>query len=365
MRLPRGIVVSLTSIALASRQLSAQEVAEAATQPPAAKPSAATAAPLTRHLNTANMSRFELQRMLNELDERRRRLKASIDPADSVLRLFAADTARIAATPRPAAVQQDSIAVRQSFVELRQDPTNRELLHRLTAAVDAVSNDFGSSEQSLNARITGPYGARSYLERSPYAAVVPMSDGPPLEGTFLWQKLHQAEEGRLPPMPLMQADLTGFFAALSDSAYATYKATTLLAYAARVGDIRTLTKVDRDEITTVLQDAAQVSRDIGTREDAQAKLDSRLINIGLPALAAALVALLLVPLLYKNIDLQRAIFSSGLMLELLTVFLLIGAMIILGLDGRISAEMIGTLLGGISGYILGRSVNPPVVDRRS
>jgi hypothetical protein len=108
-----------------------------------------------------------------------------------------------------------------------------------------------------------------------------------------------------------------------------------------------------------------VSRDIGAREDAQAKLDARLINIGLPALAVALVALLLVPLLYRNIDLQRAIFSSGLMLELMTIFLLTGAIIILGLDGRIPPEVIGTLLGGISGYVLGRSLNPLVVDRRS
>ena len=361
MRLPRGIVVSLTSIVLASR-LPAQDVAEAATPQ---QPATATATPPPHHLNTVGLSRFELQRMLNELDERRRRLRSSIEPADSVLRLFAADTERIAATPRPAAIQQDSISVRSLFLQFRRDPTNLELLRQLTAAVETASTDFGSPEQSLNARITGPYAARPYLERSPYAAVVPMSEGPPLENTQLWQKLHQAEEGRLPPSPLIRADLTRFLVALSDSAFADYKATILLAYAARIGDIRQLTKFDREEMTGVLQDAVQVSRDIGSREDAQAKLDARIINIGLPALALALVALLLVPLLYRNIDLQRAIFSSGLMLELMTVFLLTGAIIILGLDGRIPAEVIGTLLGGISGYVLGRSVNPLVVDRRS
>jgi hypothetical protein len=366
MRLPRGIVVSLTSIALASPQLLAQEVAEAATPPQQPANAAAVAAPPASHrLNTSGLSHFELQRLLGDLDERRKRLKASVEPADSVQRLFVADSQRIAAAARPAVIQQDSIAVRQLFLEYRQDPTNRDLLRRLTSAVDAASIDFRSSEQSLNAKITGPYAARAYLERSPYAAVVPMSGELPLEGTFLWQKLHQAEEARVPPAPLVYADLNGFFAALSDSAFAAYKASVLLAFAARAGDIRTLTKVDRDEFTTVNQDAAQVSRDIGTREDAQAKLDARLINIGLPALAVALVALLLTPLLYRNIDLQRAIFSSGLMLELMTVFLLTGAIILLGLDGRIPAEVIGTLLGGISGYVLGRSVNPLVVDRRS
>ena len=268
-------MVGLTSIALASPQLLAQEIAEAAALPQ--QPANAAVVAPAKHLNTSGMSRFELQRMLGELDERRRRLKASIEPADSVLRLFAADSQRIATAPRPAAIQQDSIAVRQLFLEYRQDPTNRELLHRLTSAVETASTDFGS-EQSLNARIIGPFAARAFLERSPYAAVVPTKEGLPLESTFLWQKLHQADDGRAPPTALVRDDLNGFFAALSDSAHAAYKATMLLAYGARIGDIRTLTKTDRDEISTVLQDAAQVSRDIGSREDAQAKLDARLAD---------------------------------------------------------------------------------------
>jgi hypothetical protein len=360
MRRPRSIAVSLTFIALAS-PIPAQSVAGSATS----QQPAASATPPPRRLNTTGLSRFELQRTLNELDERRRRLRSSIEPADSVLRLFATDTQRIAATPRPPAIEQDAANVRQLFLQYGQDPTNHELLRQLTAAVEAASTHFGSLERSLNARITGRYGARPYLERSAYAAVVPMSDGPPLGSTSLWQKLHQSEEGRSPPTSFPRADLTGFLAALSDSAFAEYKATMLLAYAARIGDIRELSKSDRDEVMGILQDAAQVSRDIGSREDAQAKLDARIIDVGLPALAVALVALLLVPLLYKNIDLQRAIFSSGLMLELMTVFLLSGAIIVLGLDGRIPAEVIGTLLGGISGYVLGRSVNPLIVDRRT
>jgi hypothetical protein len=394
MRRPHGIVVSLTLIALASR-LSAQSDSAAAQRPavPAApravadsaavqqpvvlaaastladstaghQPAAAAATPPPRRLNTSGLTRFELQRLLNDLDERRRRLRSSIEPADSALRLFAADTERIGATARPAAVQRDSAIVHQLYNQYRQDPTNHELIRQLTAAVEIASSGFGSVEKSLNARITAPYGARPYLERSPYAAVVPLSAGSPLENTQLWQKLHQSEDGRLQSPALVRADLMGFLSALSDSAFASYKASILLAYAARVGDIRDLSKYDRNELTGVQQDAAQISRDIGAREDAQSKLDARIIIIGVPALAVALVALLLVPLLYRNIDLQRAIFSSGLMLELMMVFLLTGSIILLGLDGRIPAELIGTLLGGLSGYVLGRSINPLIVDRR-
>jgi hypothetical protein len=352
MRRPRGNVISLTLIALAS-PVSAQTDAAAAPVP------AAT----SRKLNTIGLSRFELQRMLNELDERRRRLRTSVEPADSVLRLFAADSQRIVSTRRPPAIQQDSANVQRLFLQYRDDPTNRELLRQLTAAVDAASTHFGSVEQSLNAKITGRSGARAYLERSPYALVVPMGEAP-LSNTQLWQKLHQLDDARVPPPTLVRSDLSEFLAALSDSGFASYKATLRLAFAARIGDVRELTKTDRDEMAGVLQDAAQISRDIGVREDTQAKLDTRIISIGVPAIAVALVALLLVPLVYKNSDLQRALFSSGLMLELMLVFLITGSIILLGLDGRIPAELIGTLLGGLSGYVLGRSINPLIIDRR-
>jgi len=380
MRLPRGIVVSLPAIALAfplSDDVAAHApvpdsvLVQAQTPPPAtavapAETPAATEAPMTstgllKRLSTTGLSRFEVQRMLNDLDDRLRRLRTSVAPADSVLRLFAADMQRIAATSRPAAIREDSETVRQLFFRYREEPS-RERLRQLTAAVEAATGDF--SAPTLNTRIKTPASARPYLERSAYAAVVPLTVESPLESTMLWQKLHPGDT-RATPTSMDRSDLSSFFEALSDSSYAAHKASILLAYAARVGEIQQLIKLDRDELQSVADSATELTRDIGVREDAQSKLDSRLINIGMPALAAALIALLLVPRLYKSPDLQRAIFSSGLMLELMMVFLLSGTTIILGLDGRIPAEVIGTLLGGLSGYLLGRSINPLIVDRRS
>jgi hypothetical protein len=69
--------------------------------------------------------------------------------------------------------------------------------------------------------------------------------------------------------------------------------------------------------------------------------------------------LFLAPLLYKNDDMRRSIITSGMLVELTTIFLLVAAVIILGIDGKIQAEVIGTLLGGVSGYVLGRAINPP------
>ena len=367
MRLPCGIVVSLPTIALAF-PLSAQMAS--GTQTAAALPEAAQVqvqAPTTStappgQLNTAGMSRLELQRMLSDFDLRLKRLRLLVEPADSVLRLFSADMQRIATTSRPTAIRQDSETVRRLFLRYRDDPT-RERLRQLNAAVEATTSDF-SAPQTLNAKLRTRASAREYLERSAYAAVVPVTEESPLESSSLWQKLHPGDT-RASATPLDRSDLTSFLEALTDSSYSAHKATILLAYAARVGEIQQLIKLDRDELQSVADSATELTRDIGVREDAQSKLDSRLINIGMPALAAALIALLLVPRLYKSPDLQRAIFSSGLMLELMMVFLLSGTTIILGLDGRIPAEVIGTLLGGLSGYLLGRSINPLIVDRRS
>jgi hypothetical protein len=301
--------------------------------------------------------------MLGDFDMRLKRLRLLVEPADSVLRLFTADMQHIAAASRPTAISQDSETVRRLFLRYLDDPT-RERLRQLNAAVEAATTDFSAPTQTLNAKLRTRAAAREYLERSAYAAVVPVIEESPLESSSLWLKLHPGDT-RAPATSLDRADLTTFLEALSDSSFASHKASILLAYAARVGDIQQLIKLDRDELASVTESAAQLSREIGARQDAQSKLDARLIDIGVPALAAALIALLLVPRLYKSSDLQRAIFSSGLMMELMTTFLLTGAIIILGLDGRIPAEVIGTVLGGLSGYVLGRSINPLIVDRRS
>jgi hypothetical protein len=269
------------------------------------------------------------------------------------------DTLRLNAAARPPAIIQDSARVRQLFLQLRQDPTSRELRTQLSEAIEITANDFASIEQGLNSRIATPDVARDYLERSPYAAVVVGWQRKPSENSRLAAALAEPEDPRVPPTPLPRILLTEFQASIADSMFQVYKANLLNAYAARIGDVRMLSKPDRDEIVRIQEDAAAVSRDLGHREDDQAKLDARMITIGLPIVAAVLVALLLAPLLYRSVELRQSIITSGLLLEMITVFLVTAAVIILGIDGRIHAEVIGTVLGGLSGYLLGRSVNSP------
>jgi hypothetical protein len=50
----------------------------------------------------------------------------------------------------------------------------------------------------------------------------------------------------------------------------------------------------------------------------------------------------------------KAIFASGILVEIITVLLLTMSILILGLANRIEGPVLGTLLGGISGYVLNR-----------
>jgi hypothetical protein len=349
MRLRRCIAVSLLAITSSTRFANH---ATAQASPASSKTAQAPAAAGSR-LNTTGLSRFELQRLLNDLDERRRRLRTAIEPADSVLRLLSADTARLIEATRPPETVQDSARVRRLFLALRQNPSSGELRTQLADAIETSATNFVSIEQSLSARVTNPDNARDFTERSLYAAVVPFARARPPSNTLLAFTVARPDTTVIP-----RVQLNEFIASISDSSFTTYKARLLEAYAIRMGDVRLLTKTDRDEVTHIQQDAAQVSRELGQREDYQAKLDTRVLTIGIPVVAGALVLMLLAPLLYRNDDLRRAIISSGLLLEMTTVFLLVAAVVILGIDGRIEAGVIGTVLGGLSGYVLGRSIHP-------
>ncbi|WP_139826242.1 hypothetical protein [Derxia lacustris] len=94
-----------------------------------------------------------------------------------------------------------------------------------------------------------------------------------------------------------------------------------------------------------------------TIEEGQSQIDKKIIQWGLPVLGLLLIGILVIPVLYKDKELQAAIFASGIVLDVFTVFLLTVTILLLGLGHRLSENVLGTLLGGISGYVLGRSNN--------
>lgn len=354
MRLRRCIAVFLPFVISSSRAALAQNSAPSQSGRPA--PSAPTS---RRSLDMDGATRFELQRMLSEVDDRRQRILASLEPADSVLRLLAIDSLHLAVASRPAVIEDDSADVEALFVQLRRNPASAVLRGRLLAAAEAMADHFTSIEMSLTSRVATARIARDYLERTPFAAVIPVESERPLVNAVLVTSLQGGTVPGRVAAPLPRLYLTEFSAAFSDSAFDSYKAGLLAALTRRADDIRTITKAERAELNRLQQDGMVLSRAIGQKQDDQSKLDSHIMTFAIPAIGAALVVLLLAPLLYRTDELRRSIITSGVLVELMTVFLLTAAVIILGVDGRIPAEVIGTLLGGVSGYVLGRAINPP------
>lgn len=90
-----------------------------------------------------------------------------------------------------------------------------------------------------------------------------------------------------------------------------------------------------------------------TDNDSRSRL---LIVFGLPTFAIGLILVLIVPPHSYTLENQRLLLSSGLVIQVITVFLLISAIILLGINESLKHDAIASLIGGIAGYVLGRGL---------
>jgi hypothetical protein len=123
----------------------------------------------------------------------------------------------------------------------------------------------------------------------------------------------------------------------------------------------------QSEQTSLSHKQNDVSGDIADKENyvvnlknelktiTKASIDSILIQWALPIFGGIIVIMMAVPVLYRSSDTQNIIFQNGLLLQLLTVFLLTVTILLLGIGDKIKSEVLGTLLGGISVYVLQQS----------
>lgn len=99
----------------------------------------------------------------------------------------------------------------------------------------------------------------------------------------------------------------------------------------------------------------------------ESEYDKTIFQWGFPVFIFFILLLYLLPLwfLHKRhnsdtssiLNLYKSIYSSGLLTEIVTVFLLTSTILLLGITNKLNAEILGTLIGAISGYVLGRSFN--------
>lgn len=80
------------------------------------------------------------------------------------------------------------------------------------------------------------------------------------------------------------------------------------------------------------------------------------LYVTLPLFALILVAVFLIPSQYLDKEVQKIFIEKNIIKDVLTIFLLTSTIILLGLSNVINGEIIGTLFGGISVYVLQRGL---------
>ena len=300
-------------------------------------------------------TRYEMERALLEIDERRRRLEVALDPADSVLRQLAADTARISAARRSRQVDPDMDRVWNAAAQLGQ-LAGPDASRTFADVVAAAAHDFGV-EAALKTRVLVTAASSNPAERASGAATVVVNVPLPPYDTPLWDKIRMSDFGRMRVPRVSTADVSHFQAALSDSGFQVYKQTLIGAFGRRMDEIRVSRDSGRAEVQRLRQRAMTLAHAIGTQDPNGPQFDARLVYFGLPAFAAVLIILFLMPLMYKRPEVQHWLLTSGMLLELATIVIVTAAVLLLALAGRIHAEVIGALLGALSGYMLGRAAS--------
>jgi hypothetical protein len=201
--------------------------------------------------------------------------------------------------------------------------------------------------------MAGP-AAQDYLVRSPHAAIIPIDSALPPRDTPIWEKIRQSDYGKQPMPRLTLEDLRAFRTALSDSGFQVYRAALLTVYAKRMGEIRQTREAGRAEILRLRRKATELAHAIGAEDDSARNAQAHAVNVGLPVFAVVFITLLLAPRVYRSPELQQWIFTSGILLEIATLVLIVAGILVLALAGKVSEAVIGTVLGGVLGYGVGR-----------
>jgi hypothetical protein len=86
--------------------------------------------------------------------------------------------------------------------------------------------------------------------------------------------------------------------------------------------------------------------------------DKLLITMVIPVFAVILAIIILVPYLFREkAPLFNKLLDDRILIQAFTIFILVITILLLGIGGKLDAQTLGTLLGGISIYVLQKSLS--------
>jgi len=117
---------------------------------------------------------------------------------------------------------------------------------------------------------------------------------------------------------------------------------------------------------TLLRDRVNEASDKVKKE-----INELAITLGLPLFCGTIIVLFIIPFLAKRLSRAQndsnqmpGSFQFSTLVEISTVLLLTMSILILGLAGKLEPAVLGTLLGGISGYVLNRTGRDKVANAK-
>jgi hypothetical protein len=122
-------------------------------------------------------------------------------------------------------------------------------------------------------------------------------------------------------------------------------------------EIEAEAKQNSDEIETL---SKEISHLYAQRDDAiGSQTTIRNITAALPYILAIIagfaLAIMILMYFYKE-DIQMEWVASGQVTQFVTVMILLSALMVLGLTGVLHEQVLGTLLGGVAGYVLAQGI---------
>lgn len=118
-------------------------------------------------------------------------------------------------------------------------------------------------------------------------------------------------------------------------------------------EVEVIQRTLADEIRKVGAELQQIDDRVDASLTQSSKVSESLFMWMMGAFILAIFLLLAIPIKYED-QTRRLVFSSPFLLQLFTVYILTQAIIILGIGEYIEKQSLGTLIAGISGYVLGQ-----------
>lgn len=314
---------------------------------------------------TATLPPLMAQQELSELVRAVQQATAEMAARESALSRLKAESEKVKVATEPKATRENA---KRLASQLNALPHTKEglqisraqattLINSIRTIIDSIWAAFPGIDEIAKLSSSNRYplpGATEdlYLAQVGRAFEDAMYDTPPIRALSDLRRVFETIDPSTKTTVVPLESIPDFVSILDNNYFPTIQQAILNTISAESSRLEARFTQLQSKLKAMQQRQSQLQDSI---EEGQSQIDKKIIQWGLPAFGLVLLAIFAIPKLYRDKELQAEIFSSGIVLDMFTVFLLTITILLLGLGRKLTENVLGTLLGGIAGYVLGRS----------